>query len=99
VIKKTCNRDDERSWYPITSRTDPNVEKVTEMTRNSCCLTFWKINEISMNTKTVKLSITEDLNKKKFCLCQNHTEILGGQICLELLARGRTHHLKKKSDW
>jgi hypothetical protein len=43
--------DDEKSGSPITSRTDRNVEKVTEMARNYRRLTVSKISELNTKKK------------------------------------------------
>jgi hypothetical protein len=51
--------DNERFYHPETSRTDQNLQKMTDMLRHDCHLLFWKITEgLNMNRETMQLNLT-----------------------------------------
>ena len=66
--KRGSGRDDNRSGRPSTSRTDENIERVTQKVRSDRRLAVRMIaDELGMNSERVWRIITEDLGMRKIC--------------------------------
>ena len=61
-------KDDARSGRPSTARTDKNVESVRRLLTEDCRTTLQMIaDRLNIGKETVRLTVTEDLRKRKIC--------------------------------
>jgi hypothetical protein len=59
---------DSRLGHPSTSKSDGNVENISNLLRNDLLLTFRMIaEELNINRATIRLILTENLEVKKVC--------------------------------
>jgi len=60
--------DEERSGWPVTSRTEENIAKFCQIVRENRRLTVRSIAEqVNINRETVRKILTEDLDVRKVC--------------------------------